>query len=153
MKLEEQVTNLELSKKLKELGVKQESLFYWVGVFPLVTSKPIIVNAEKLKEFYSDKTEDFIRAIKNEVCSAFTVAELGEMLPDQISSHKYNKGWVCGEYMNNQDWDNYEVFGTEVNARAKCLIYLIENEIIKPNEDISVSGNSYSGKSSLGKTK
>ena len=28
--IEWQVSNLELSKKLKELGVKQESLFYWV---------------------------------------------------------------------------------------------------------------------------
>ena len=29
MKLEDQVCSLELAKKLKELGVKQDSLFYW----------------------------------------------------------------------------------------------------------------------------
>lgn len=29
MKLEDQVVSLELAKKLKELGYKQESLFYW----------------------------------------------------------------------------------------------------------------------------
>lgn len=29
MKLESQVVSLELAKKLKELGVKQESLFQW----------------------------------------------------------------------------------------------------------------------------
>jgi hypothetical protein len=29
MELEKQVCNLELAQKLKKLGVKQESLFYW----------------------------------------------------------------------------------------------------------------------------
>lgn len=29
MKLEQQVVSLELAKQLKELGVKQDSLFYW----------------------------------------------------------------------------------------------------------------------------
>jgi len=32
MKLEDQVCSLELAKRLKELGVEQESLFYW-GLF------------------------------------------------------------------------------------------------------------------------
>ena len=31
MKLENQVVSLEIAKSLKELGVKQESLFYWVS--------------------------------------------------------------------------------------------------------------------------
>jgi hypothetical protein len=31
MPLENQVVSLELAKKLKELGMKQESLFYWCG--------------------------------------------------------------------------------------------------------------------------
>ena len=30
MNIEEQVCSLELSKRLKELGGKQESLFYWI---------------------------------------------------------------------------------------------------------------------------
>jgi len=31
MKIEEQVCALELAKRIKELGVKQESRFYWCG--------------------------------------------------------------------------------------------------------------------------
>ena len=30
MKLEDQCISLELAKRLKELGAKQESLFYWI---------------------------------------------------------------------------------------------------------------------------
>ena len=44
MKLEEQVCSLELAKELKELGVKQDSMFYWehtetLGIFSAKTEE------------------------------------------------------------------------------------------------------------------
>src|SRR3990170_3524218 len=61
MRLEEQVANIELSRELKALGVKQESAFYWVE-----PSEP------------GDDWE-LAEEIKDGQFSAFTVAELGEM--------------------------------------------------------------------------
>lgn len=69
MELSQQVTSLELSKRLKELGVKQESHFYWnnhkIGQWGLQTSK------------YSHSI------------AAYTVAELGELLPKHLSIGEY----------------------------------------------------------------
>ena len=70
MKLEKQVTSLKLSKKLKELGVKQESLFSWLKTpkeWRLVASSPEL----EVRSFYVGK----------ELVSAFTATELGEKLP------------------------------------------------------------------------
>jgi hypothetical protein len=92
MNLEEQVCSLELAKRLKELNVEQDSLFCWINNCDLEYLPLEIRN-------------------KNVVYAAFTVAELGEMLP------------------------NFNVIYTlfdrnEANARAKILIYLIENKLI-----------------------
>ena len=70
MKLETQVTSLELSKKLIELEVKQESLFYYEG------SKEELENGKGYALNYRD-----IHLTWAERVSAFTVSELGEMLP------------------------------------------------------------------------
>src|SRR6266516_6355210 len=64
MKTEEQVTSLELSKKLKELDVKQESIFYWL----LTTMGEYEV---------TDRGNVYMP--KDTFYSAFTVAELGGM--------------------------------------------------------------------------
>ena len=63
MKLENQVCSLELSKRLKELGVKQDSLWGYLdhgdlNFYPVLNSELIYLKAEY---------------------SAFTVAELGEL--------------------------------------------------------------------------
>lgn len=137
MKLQNQVTSLDLSKQLKELGVKQESLFHWE-----------LDEDENSRIVYDPKpTRDYD-------FSAFTVAELGEMLPWKIE-----KSWIAPNKTEIKDWyldifkhdferrvGNHDKWNvtyssnqltyihmagqTESNARAKMLIYLLENKLI-----------------------
>jgi hypothetical protein len=78
MELEKQVCSLELARKLKELGVKQESLFYWVG-----EEKDNLFLSQQTKFIYGS-APDLSEAEYPFVYSAFTVVELGEMLPEKI---------------------------------------------------------------------
>jgi len=73
MKLKDQVTSLELSKKLKELGAEQKSLWYWDNHEGLDQGFILTQEAET-EEFYS----------------AFTVAELGEMLKEYALDYWYS---------------------------------------------------------------
>lgn len=134
MKLENQVVSLEIAKKLKELGLKQESLFHW-EVFDGPINSPEIV------------TKTYPKTVQNNMdyFSAFTVAELGEMLPISIDgalldTRKAN-GWYIRYKRDNDvivpsggkyaeapfigEWQE-----TEADARGKMLIYLLENKLI-----------------------
>ena len=119
MKLETQVSNLELSKKLEELGVEQDSLWYWILGSGNETD-------------YTLELGNLIR-IEGELekidgVSAFTVAELGEMLPNAMT---LTRRAVDGQWLyHNSDGESLYA-DTEANARAKCLIYLIENKVIE----------------------
>ena len=116
-----QLTNLELSKRLKELGVKQESLWWWY----------------MLKTTYGEKPHLRLHkgSPKHEYYSAFTVAELGEMLPTHIKEHfleitkRKNFSGVGSHW--SIDYHNYLgcEANTEANARAKMKIYLLENKL------------------------
>ena len=68
MPLEHQVCSHELAKRLAELGVRQESVFWWVDG----------------KLTYTGGRAS--HAPQQGGIAAFTVAELGEMLPDESSS-------------------------------------------------------------------
>lgn len=130
MKSEEQVTNLELSRKLKELGVKQESLWWWIKNETSKDNKFGLANRELKNErirFYSNCS------LKFEFFPAFTVAELGEMLPDEI----YNGAILTWKFENEyfcscKADETIPTFEdkTEANARAKMLIYLLKNGLI-----------------------
>jgi len=120
MLLKQQVSCLECSKKLKELGVKQESLFYW-DFCRFTNGDEWIIRVEGY---------DYSMPTPIESVSAFTVAELGEILKQtncSISSNYIsgNEEWLC-------DMSNWplSVGETEACARAKMLIYLIENKLI-----------------------
>ena len=116
MELRNQVCSLELAKKLKELNCQQDSLWYWIV-------------DEKTKEVDLSNGKPIIKGLK--FYSAFTVAELGEMLPIgycSTNSGKMIKSYVCGKIESNTK-DCYAK--TEVNSRAMALIYLLEKNLIK----------------------
>lgn len=118
MELQKQVTSLELSKRLKELGVKQESICYWHHTRPF-DSAPVswMLKGTSASEEYEGDLH----------ISAFTVAELGEMLPNGVLSGKTEQGvWTC--WMNISSGKEYA--DTEAEARGFMLAYLLENKLI-----------------------
>ena len=132
MKLESQVCSLELAQKLKELGVKQESLFYHcAGHIWFMTD-------------FDGSRSDGARCrkgifIEKQTVSAYTVAELGEMLKMGMhrSGMSADEKWVCSFMpLNSTRTDGKEdeyveqEATTEADARAECLIYLLENSLI-----------------------
>lgn len=122
MKLEDQVCSLELSEKLKELGVKQESLF-WYTCFK---------NGTTDIHFQYDR-----KHIPPAHYSAFTVAELSEMMPATLIIYKkFKEHWECVYEPIGISFMEYEPIRigftgkNEADVRAKMLIYAIENDLI-----------------------
>jgi hypothetical protein len=120
MKTEDQVCSLELAKKIKELGGGQwEPFAFWY----------VADNGSEAKLITRDR---WIPVIKAEVFPAFTIAELGEMLPPAFSSSRgADNRWMCVNEMKSNSEDGRIRFAdTEADARAKMLIYLFENRHI-----------------------
>lgn len=120
MEIEQQVVSLELAKNLRDLGVKQVSAFHWVK------PDPRSALADVPHEVWPD--QEWI--IELPECSAFTVAELGEMLA--LGNHhvmpSYNSNFDHGWYYRFFDGP-FVHEQTEADARAKMLIYLLENRL------------------------
>ena len=136
MLLEKQLSNLELSKKLKELGVKQESEFYWGSS----TNNDFILIAKDRKSEYPN--------IFHYSYSVFSTSELGEMLPWRLEIgsdyyelsiskngtdipysvyyEKINSNGTFDGTLNDYFFDS----NREADARAKMLIYLLENNLL-----------------------
>lgn len=135
MELEKQVSNQALSLKMRDLGVKQESLFWWV--WEHVNFKESLPAEPKREWRLIQEGEELPK--QDEEVSAFTVAELGEMLPlHKIEMKRFApKSTIYCALLGE---DGYTIFEedavSEADARAKMLIYLLENKLITPQSPL-----------------
>lgn len=127
--MEWQVSNPELSMRMKELGVKQDSYFSWYN--------PSYIDGRIREDAWL--VGESSRPSKNMI-SAFTVAELFEItLKDSNVVWKFFKsknGWMIYSASDEPGycWPENEMFVAETvaDALAKMLIHLIEKGIAKP---------------------
>lgn len=138
MQLSDQVCALEYSKKLAELGIKQESLFYWVR--PIDEWQLTCVFSDEDKAYFDHATNDILPM---EYYSAFTVAELFELLPEWLEHPDEDDQMVnlcleksCLYTVSYGFIGQYKSFDDKnpANALAKMLIALYEQGLMKVKE-------------------
>lgn len=145
MNIENQVCTKEQAERLAALGITQESYFYhYQQILNGVTTFEIYTAGHFDFGLWS-VNESVERAIsgesKNKIYSAFTVAELGVMLPEFYCSYRYFNNengpfWKCYNDGNSEypEDDGVELCPTEAQARAAMLIYLLEYDHITASE-------------------
>lgn len=157
MKLEDQCVSLECAKRLKELGVKQESLMKFID------------NKNELQLIFIPLVKPkFLSKIDNCIIySAFTSSELLELLPSRITTNMYEPynsftlqirksftvkdvkepiniqatgvysiNYICDTASEETGWAFITLVKSMIdenfsNACAKMLIFLIENGYVK----------------------
>ena len=131
------VISLEISKRMKDLGFKQESLWYWEESTHSIKNNDKTFTLALLKERR-------LKAIWIKYYSAYTVAELGTILPDWFFTMRLDggRGWCCVD--EDAPIDSYGVkidkkggyypeclADTEANARGLMACYLKENKLLE----------------------
>lgn len=147
MQLSDQICSLELAKRLKELGVKQDSLFYYQNN-PYNNGKDCI--DLMIKEWRDENGENVIMNSEygnddHPKYPAFTVSELGEMLPNCMFKPELapfdnyglsiKKFISVDEKMNhtNNFTINYECDSTEMQGAEAWLTRKFSINIYDPN--------------------
>lgn len=147
MKLQNQVCTLKQAKQLKELGVNQTSIFRYEATRRYQKGK-VFVDVGLCLAYAPDTVY-----IATENYSAFTVAELGVMLPKRATEYgsyvtsRINDLWVDMKIereplrnrwvihpINGNLSDEDPDYSTEAEARAAVLISLLENNLTTAEE-------------------
>lgn len=132
--LEQQTTTLETSRRLKELGVTQSSLFYWRvgGAFGEPQTTVLVPESDMYVLKTANGAYNYI--------SAYTASEVGMWLPEYIGDDPEEQyaliickgdhgGWAVV-----YKWDNIiecmEEHDSLSEAMGLMLIYLLENKIV-----------------------
>lgn len=136
MKPEQQVTSLELSQRLEKLGVKQESYFYWVSGEG--QNKWVLMQHPK---GWTDRGGT-LESYWYKFYSAYTVAELGELLPAQVTIEKRKPNLlITKRHTPHISWNTtYCTADTQVltpimneaflaESLGEMLVFLIKNKI------------------------
>lgn len=119
--------DLKYAQELKELGVKQDSLFYWVDVFENLEGEQKCWQIHFI-EWFSIEKESY------SLISAFTVTELVEDFPDKFEgymfgyNHEIKTWWVQLPFSYDSGDDVFQTGNTLVNAIAETKIWLIKHK-------------------------
>ena len=136
MPITNHVTSLKLSRRLKELGVPQNSFAFWINVdseFPEVRYKGLCTGgisaylASELDQLIAVATNGEYAFITNEeLTMGYRVYEpIMESVGLELTRVGYKLEIIEGAGIMDEN---------PADCRAKCLIYLIENHLISVEE-------------------
>lgn len=132
MKLEAQVITKDQAKRLKELGINAEALWYWVYTKKdgMYSTQAGVCHKEWAKEIIGDNEGD---EFDHEMAAAYGVAELGVMLPAGYDTMFCTDGGWRGYNHDGYDFSK-SPYKYEAELRADMLISLLEDKLITPED-------------------
>lgn len=133
MTIEKQCCTLQQAKRLKELGVNVRCVFGYIEI----PENGLSVHWYWRDDKYALINANIVMYVGNgdQRWYAPTVAELGEMLPDDTRTYRYDDRWSA--YAPIEGILQLFTFAedkTEAQCRAALLIHLIENNIVSVKE-------------------
>lgn len=129
MKLIDQVITLEQAKRLKELGVVQEAIWFWA--YPvkeeMISTMKGIIHYTTKEDILTDNDGD---EFDHDVAAAFTVAELGAMIGKGTNAASLLYDAVQDQMNRSHSF----TIVLSVQFVANCVIGMLETGRLTPEE-------------------